>query len=396
MAISHAQKKLVVCTCDQNKMGVWLVDLKKLHPFLQKEKKLKETEGKKRTKEAIPELKMDPILDMRDSDSSSRTTTSGRYSDKYSAFSTERSGKTHFTNPADSDRLRNKTLTERSSSTKSQARTPHKLDLSELQRPSVPQLPMDSPVNHTAHNPSHDRVAMTSRTYAEKKHFKPKECDRYSLKTERHATKRDGGFTSRDINIEAFLPKKQQPIAMEMPGVEPDDAECIDDMMAKKDMIRHILSSRVCNLQIIRRFWEQGNMKETLKAVQRCENPSVTVDFMGVVSPLQKILTLELIPCLVPLLLELLQSSHEKYWETAFRVLLLVLKGLGGLIRETINGANMSMGVNISFEQRLEKCKNAQDSLLETLPLVERFTKPGSSVAAVAKDVQCRLSDLTT
>lgn len=122
----------------------------------------------------------------------------------------------------------------------------------------------------------------------------------------------------------------------------------------------------------------------------------MTVDFMGAISPLQKIVTLDLIPSLVPLLLDLLRSSHEKYWETALAILLLVLKGLGGLIRETINGANMSMGVNISLEQRLEKCKCAQDSLLEACPLVEKLTKAGGSVAGQANDVQHRLFDLTT
>ena len=128
----------------------------------------------------------------------------------------------------------------------------------------------------------------------------------------------------------------------------------------------------------------------------RCENTSVAVDFLGAVCPLQKILTLELIPCVVPLLLDMLQSSHERYWETALRILLIVLKGFGGLIRETTNGAHMSMGVNISLEQRLEKCKHAQESLLEIAPLVERITKQGGSVAGQANDVQCRLSDLTT
>ena len=120
---------------------------------------------------------------------------------------------------------------------------------------------------------------MTSRTFAEKKHLKSKECDRYSLKTERHASKNDGSYTSRDLQLESFLPKKQQPIQFEKPGIEPDDAECIEDMMQKKDMVRHILSSRVCNLQIVRRFWEQGSMRETLKAVQR----SVVVSGFGIV-----------------------------------------------------------------------------------------------------------------
>lgn len=251
---------------------------------------------------------------------------------------------------------------------------------------------------------------MTSRGYGDKKSFKPKECERYGLKTDRQGSKKDGSFTSRDIHIEAFLPKKQIPISTEMHGKEPDDMECIEDMMAKKDAMRHILSSRVCNLQIVRRFWEQGNTKETLKAIQRCvcffleefrwvnrcENPSVIVDFFGTVSSLQKIMTLELIPFLTPLITELLYGTHEKYWETALKILTLVLKGFGGLIRETINGANMSMGVNISLEQRLEKCRTAQESLLEVLPLVERISKNGGNLSQQATDVQCRLSNLTT
>lgn len=158
MAISRAQKKLVVCTVDQTRVGVWLVDLKKLRPFASSEQSKKE-EGKKQKVESIPELKIGSVFDMRDSDSSARTTTSGRYTDKYSAFSTERSGKTLFAKDTDSERLRNKTLTERTSSSKSQSRTPHKLDLSELPRPFVQQSMDPSPVNHPSHVPSHDRCS---------------------------------------------------------------------------------------------------------------------------------------------------------------------------------------------------------------------------------------------
>ena len=130
--------------------------------------------------------------------------------------------------------------------------------------------------------------------------------------------------------------------------------------------------------------------------VTRCENTSVAVDFISAICPLQKILTLDLIPYLVPVVVEMLRSSHERYWETGLNVLGISLKSFCGVIRETINGATMRMGVNISLEQRFEKCRNAQESLLEAQPLVERLAKLDSSVAEQAKDVQCRLADLTT
>lgn len=184
MAIWQYHKKLVVCTCDQTRVGVWLVDLKKLRPFSMKDVPKEEGSKSSRKGESVPALKFDSIMEMRDSDSSARTSTSGRYSEKYSAFSTERSGKAlSFSIDPDSDRVKSKslaerslsvrsnskeldservrfkTLTERSSTVKPLPRTPQKLDLSEVQRPFCPPNLEPSPKPQCPLPPSHDRQA---------------------------------------------------------------------------------------------------------------------------------------------------------------------------------------------------------------------------------------------
>jgi len=153
MNISYSRKRLVVCTKEKNKVGVWLVSTKKLKPFSYQEQERGDKEPKTCRSESIPSLKIEhPFFDSRDSDSSARTTTSGRYSDKYLLFSTERSGRTPYSKDSDSDRYINKGNVDRSMSeperlrlksvervpsNKSSSRTPHKLDLSGLQSPFV-------------------------------------------------------------------------------------------------------------------------------------------------------------------------------------------------------------------------------------------------------------------
>lgn len=111
---------------------------------------------------------------------------------------------------------------------------------------------------------------------------------------------------------------------------------------------------------------------------------------------MQKLLTLELVPSLVPLFENMMQTDHEKYWTVALKLLLQLLKGFGGTIRETINGSNMSIGVNLAFEQRHEKCKMAQECLLEIRPIVEKIGSGHGEVGVLARDISGRLSDLTT
>ena len=174
MSIWHMHKKLVACTMNQTRVAVWLVDLKKIRPFAPQDPPphKEEEQPKKRGKgETIPALKIDPILEMRDSDSSARTTTSGRYSEKYSAIGTERSGMGPFSREpsVDSERVRGKPSTDRASS-KASSRTSLALDLSDVQRPchgssstaDQPSVPPPVPQTPYPQSPFHERCPFAS------------------------------------------------------------------------------------------------------------------------------------------------------------------------------------------------------------------------------------------
>lgn len=107
---------------------------------------------------------------------------------------------------------------------------------------------------------------ISSRTHAEGKHQRAL-LDRYSVKTDRYGAKKESCFASKEINVDSFLPKTRHD--MNLPDFEPRDEDCIQDMVSKKDEIRHVLASRLCDLQIVRKFWDTDDVKETLKQLKK-------------------------------------------------------------------------------------------------------------------------------
>eukprot|EP00210_Caulerpa_lentillifera_P000489 g472.t1 len=429
MMISEDVNKMVICTHRQNSVGAWIVDLNQFGPHKGNSK------SRRSSSESIPSLKIETNVqsgggggggsgDRRDSKDSDRpnsghlSNTSARFSDKYgnSQYYSDRSGQmklynsnsnttttTTNNNKTDSDSIKSVRLptsnsvssTGKTPTSVKSSRSPHTFNLLTLPHNQHDSNSNPLPPKASTHDRSGvvPRGMISSRTHGEGQHQKVL-LDRYDIKTERYGIKKEASFTTKDINVDSFLPKTRHDI--NLPDFDPNDEDCIQDMASKKDKIRRALSSRLFSLQVVRKFWEADDMKETLKVLKKSDNPSVSVDFFEAGVPLQKLLTLELIPSLVPLFVDMMETDHEKYRSVALKLLLKLLKGFGGTIRETINGSNMSIGVNLAFEQRHEKCKMAQECLLEIQPIVDKIKRAHGEVGILARDIHGRLTDLTT
>ena len=119
----------------------------------------------------------------------------------------------------------------------------------------------------------------------------------------------------------------------------------------------------------------------------------MVVDFLNMANAKKGALTLELIPEIVPSVGALLDSPHKRYRDSALGTLSAVLRNFGHLIRETLH-ASPNLGVDISFEERQEKCEAAKTSLEEILPQLQRCeTQPGMS-ARKARELRKKIEEL--
>lgn len=103
---------------------------------------------------------------------------------------------------------------------------------------------------------------------------------------------------------------------------------------------------------------------------------------------------LELIPDVVASIEELVDSKHKKFRETAFATLSMLLRNFGRVIRDTTSSRVSSLGVNLSFEQRQEKCQSAKMSLQEMLPKLGKMEHGPGMHGRKARDLQRRIRDL--
>eukprot|EP00803_Ostreobium_quekettii_P002702 evm.model.scf_775.5 EVM.evm.TU.scf_775.5 scf_775:43867-49059(+) len=197
-----------------------------------------------------------------------------------------------------------------------------------------------------------------------------------------------------NASFKTFVPKRMaQGVEASTPAAKLD-TEFLSEMMAKRQTMQQILATRQSNLQLLRSFWTRGDVRGALRAAQRCGDTSVVTDLLDAVGAKNGVFSLELIPDVVPSIDELVISQHQKYRETALATLSTLLRNFGPIIHETTSSTLGSLGVDLSFEQRLEKCNSAKMSLQELVPKLEKLESRQGLHGRQAKDLRRRISDL--
>ncbi|CAD7704236.1 unnamed protein product, partial [Ostreobium quekettii] len=197
-----------------------------------------------------------------------------------------------------------------------------------------------------------------------------------------------------NASFDSYLPKRKvQGVDVKMADGK-SDIELVSEVMSKRGKMQQILASRHSNLQLLRSFWTRGDVRGALRAARRCGDPSVVTDFLDAVGPKNGAFTLELIPEVTPSIDELVLSQHQRYRETALATLSTLLRSFGPVIHETTCSNLGSLGVDLSFEQRLEKCHSAKMSLQELVPKLERLEARQGLHGRQAKELRRRISNL--
>ncbi|XP_027713758.1 katanin p80 WD40 repeat-containing subunit B1 isoform X1 [Vombatus ursinus] len=148
-----------------------------------------------------------------------------------------------------------------------------------------------------------------------------------------------------------FLPAVKMPNQSEMV-----DEDAMSQIRKGHDTMCVVLTSRHKNLDTVRAVWATGDIKTSVDSAVAINDLSVVVDLLNIVNQKASLWKLDLCTTVLPQIEKLLQSKYESYVQTGCTSLKLILQRFLPLITDIL-AAPPSVGVDISREERLHKCR---------------------------------------
>ncbi|KFV19601.1 Katanin p80 WD40 repeat-containing subunit B1, partial [Tauraco erythrolophus] len=148
------------------------------------------------------------------------------------------------------------------------------------------------------------------------------------------------------------------------------DEEAMSQIRKGHETMCVVLTSRHKNLDTVRAVWSTGDIKarmwrqllllllsqNSVDSAVAINDLSVVVDLLNIVNQKASLWKLDLCTIILPQIEKLLQSKYESYVQTGCTTLKLILQRFLPLITDIL-AAPPSVGVDITREERLHKCK---------------------------------------
>ncbi|EOB01035.1 Katanin p80 WD40-containing subunit B1, partial [Anas platyrhynchos] len=145
------------------------------------------------------------------------------------------------------------------------------------------------------------------------------------------------------------------------------DEEAVSQIRKGHETMCVVLTSRHKNLDTVRAVWSTGDIKarilllpllsqNSVDSAVAINDLSVVVDLLNIVNQKASLWKLDLCTVVLPQIEKLLQSKYESYVQTGCTSLKLILQRFLPLITDML-AAPPSVGVDITREERLHKCK---------------------------------------
>lgn len=148
------------------------------------------------------------------------------------------------------------------------------------------------------------------------------------------------------------------------------DEEAVCQIRKGHDTMCMVLTSRMRNLDTVRAVWSTGDVKTSMDSAVAVNDLSVVVDLLNIINQKASLWKLDLCLTVLPQIDKLLKSKYDSYVQTGCVSLKLLLQRFLPLIMDTLS-APPSVGVDISREERLMKCKLCYKQLKSLYMLVK-------------------------
>lgn len=195
------------------------------------------------------------------------------------------------------------------------------------------------------------------------------------------------------LEVNEFLPQKFQDLSMSSPmqdqsrfsayksyqqGGELSEQEVTSSILKGHESMMAVLTRRGRNIEILHKLWQNKDAKAAVDQAVSLNDQAVVVDLLSVISLRPSIWNLDLCTALLPSIGDLLQSKYEMYINTGCAAMKLILKNFASVIKSNIDSPVGTVGVDISREERHNKCMQCYKDLVKIRSLIlKRQTMSG-------------------
>lgn len=180
------------------------------------------------------------------------------------------------------------------------------------------------------------------------------------------------------LNFDDFLPAHVQSLSRGPRSAVPlSENEALDKIGSGHNGMMVAMMHRLHGLRQVHARWNPKDPKAALEVAISLRDPAVLVDLLNILVLRAGLWNLDLCALLLPSMHELIQSKYEPQMATAITAIKLVMKNFGAIIKDTVAGPR-SVGVDLSREERYEKCTGCHEALMTIRSfLLKRQTMQG-------------------
>ncbi|XP_068117255.1 katanin p80 WD40 repeat-containing subunit B1 [Hyperolius riggenbachi] len=183
------------------------------------------------------------------------------------------------------------------------------------------------------------------------------------------------------------------PVVKGSAPTEIGDEEAIAQIRKGHDTMCMVLTSRKRYLETVRAVWSTGDVKTAMDSAVAVNDLSVVVDVLNIINQKASLWKLDLCLTVLSQIDKLLQSKYESYMQTGCVSLKLILQRFLPLITDTL-AAPPSVGVDISREERLMKCKLCYKQLRSLHALVKSRASQSGRYGSAFRELHLLMSAL--
>eukprot|EP00730_Choanoeca_flexa_P016469 TRINITY_DN7786_c0_g1_i1.p1 TRINITY_DN7786_c0_g1~~TRINITY_DN7786_c0_g1_i1.p1 ORF type:complete len:709 (+),score=84.60 TRINITY_DN7786_c0_g1_i1:76-2202(+) len=186
-----------------------------------------------------------------------------------------------------------------------------------------------------------------------------------------------------DLDVGEFLPT---PLQQGEGHHEPSQDEVLASLRSGHGSMVTVMSTRLRNIQVLHKIWSKGEHRKALEQLVDSEDNAALVDVLGVMMSKPNMWTLDCAVAVLPAFENLINSKHESYVIAACNAAAFVHKTFGHLILDAAATAKSGRGVDVSKEERHEKCCTCYESMLVIKEALEtRSDEKGKVGSALRK-----------
>ncbi|XP_069073465.1 katanin p80 WD40 repeat-containing subunit B1 isoform X2 [Pleurodeles waltl] len=171
------------------------------------------------------------------------------------------------------------------------------------------------------------------------------------------------------------------------------DEDAMSQIRKGHDTMCMVLTSRARHLDSVRAVWSTGDIKTSVDSAIRVDDLSVMVDVLNIVNQKASLWKLDLCTSVLPQIEKLLQSKYESYMQTGCASLKLILQRFLPIITDILS-APPSVGVDISREERLEKCQQCHMQLCNISKVIKSKTVQSGRQSSAFRELQLLMASL--